>query len=91
MKLNTRFRTNEEPSRLDLLFTKEPEIIGDFNYRTLIGKSDHTLFEFGLEKEMKERRKVDYRKCRQNYSKTNFTELRKYFEETDWNKFDKAK
>ncbi len=76
MEGNTRFRTNEDSSRLDLQFTKEPEIIED-NYRTLIGKSDHTLFEFGLEKEMKERRKVDYRKCRQNYSKTNFTKLRK--------------
>ncbi len=91
MKENTRFRANEEPSRLDLLFTKEQEITEDLNYRTLTGKSDHILFEFGIEEEMEEGRKADYRKGSQNYSKTNFNELRKYFEEVDWSKFDETK
>ncbi len=53
VKENTRFETNEGPSRLDLLFTKEPEIIEDLNYWTPTGKSDHILLEFGIE-EMEE-------------------------------------
>ncbi len=60
MKKNTRFRINEEPSRLDLLFTKEPEIIEDLNYRSLIGKSDHILLKVGIEEDVEKGRKEDY-------------------------------
>ncbi len=59
VKENTRFRTNEESSRQDLLFTKEPEITEDLNYRTLIGKSDHILLEFGIKEGMEEGRSLE--------------------------------
>ncbi len=55
------------------------------------GKNDHILLEFGIGEGMEEGRKEHSRKGRQNYSKTNFTELREYFEEIDWVKSDKAK
>ena len=45
---NIRFRANEEPSRLDLVFTKEPEIIEEVIYRSPIRKSDYVLFEMEL-------------------------------------------
>ncbi|MPC98051.1 hypothetical protein E2C01_093401 [Portunus trituberculatus] len=40
---NTRFRNSEEPSRLDLLFTMEPEIVDSVEYKTPLAKSDHVL------------------------------------------------
>lgn len=39
---NTRFRDNEEPSRLDLLFTLESGVMDDVAHETHLGvKSDH--------------------------------------------------
>ncbi|MPC69390.1 hypothetical protein E2C01_063613 [Portunus trituberculatus] len=40
---NTRFRNSEEPSRLDFLFTTEPEIVDGVEYKTPLAKSDHVL------------------------------------------------
>ena len=37
-KGKTRFRGNEEPSRLDLLLTKELEVIKKVNYQCPLGK-----------------------------------------------------
>lgn len=35
---NTRYRENEEPPRLDLVFTKEPEIVDNMEYKRPAGK-----------------------------------------------------
>ena len=51
----TRFRNNEDPSRLYLVFTKEPNIVNEIKYKTPIGKSDHILIEV----ELKEKANVE--------------------------------
>uniref|UniRef100_A0A0P4VYJ0 Endonuclease/exonuclease/phosphatase domain-containing protein n=1 Tax=Scylla olivacea TaxID=85551 RepID=A0A0P4VYJ0_SCYOL len=48
MKDSTRLQGNEEPARLDLVFTKEPGIVEDMTYQSPFGKSDHVLTEFML-------------------------------------------
>ena len=84
---NTRFRGNEEPSRLDLVFTKEPEIIENVTYKSPIGKSDHVLIEMELKVRLDEIKRKDYTNSRFNFGKTNFKELQGYFEHVDWTDF----
>ncbi|MCD9088864.1 hypothetical protein, partial [Stenotrophomonas sp. SY1] len=48
---NTRYRNEEEPSRLDLIITSEPRIVDKIEYKTPIGKSDHILIELELNEE----------------------------------------
>lgn len=43
---NTRYRGGEEPSRLDLVLSKETDIIEDMNYSCPLGKSDHVMIRF---------------------------------------------
>jgi len=86
----TRFRGSEEPSRLDLLLTKEADIIGKINYRCPLGKSDHILIEFETNEGRDEERKEAHRNGRYNYGKADFEGLRKYFMEEDWSSFDEA-
>ncbi len=45
---DTRFSEIDKPSRLDLVFTKDVEIIETIHYDSPLGKSDHVLMEFNL-------------------------------------------
>ena len=38
VKESTRFQGKEEPARLDLVFTKEPEFVEDMTYQSPLGK-----------------------------------------------------
>ena len=84
---NTRFRGNEVPSRLDLIFTKEPDIIEKMIYKSPIGKSDHVLIEYILREGGKGKKNEDYKKEWYNFNRANFEQLKKYFEEAQWNGF----
>lgn len=59
-----KIRNNEKPSKLDLDFTKEPEIMVELKYLTPFGKSDHTLLKLEIkenvtnERNEKQRRKT---------------------------------
>ena len=44
----TRKRVNDEPSRLDLIFTDEEIQISDVKYYSPLGKSDHNLIAFNF-------------------------------------------
>ena len=44
----TRFRGSDNPSRLDLVFTSDPECIETVSYECPLGKSDHVLIEISL-------------------------------------------
>ncbi len=48
MKENTRFRGYDEPSRLDLIITRESDIVEEMNYKSCIGKSTHILIDYIL-------------------------------------------
>ena len=87
IKENTRFRGNEEPSRLDLLLTKELEVIRKVNYQCPLGKSDHVLIEFKVNDSIKEGRREEHKNGRYNYGKADFAGLRTFFAETDWNSY----
>jgi len=42
----TRFRANQTPSLLDLVFTRSLGEVGDINYEPSLGKSDHLVLKF---------------------------------------------
>ena len=45
---STRFQGRGKTRRLDLIFTKEPEIVEDIIYHSPLAKSDHVLIEFKM-------------------------------------------
>ena len=73
-KENTKFRSNQEPSRLDLLLTKELEVIRKVNYHCPLVKS-----VFKVNDSLKEGRREEYKIRRYNYGKANFEGLRSFF------------
>ena len=87
MKEKTRFRDNEEPSRLDLLLTKELEVIRKANYQCLLGKSEQVLIEFEVNYSIKEGRREEHKNGKYNDGKADFVGLRTFFTETDWSSF----
>ncbi len=69
---------------LDLLFTKkEPEHSPTIKYLSPNGKSDHVMLEVVLQDWEVLPFKEDYKNGRLNDTKTNFTELRKFFGSID--------
>ena len=75
----TRYRGEDEPSRLDLVFSKEPEVIETVRYKTPLGKSDHILLEYEVITDKMEEKREEHKIGRLNYWKTNFDELKKIF------------
>ncbi len=84
---NTRYRGGEEPSRLNLVLSKETDIIEDMNYSCPLGKSDHVIIRFCIKEKREESRCEDYKSQRFNYGKSNFEQMRRYFSEADWSTF----
>ncbi len=84
----TRFCGRDNPSRLDLMFTSD-EIIEKINYESPLGKSDHVLMEILMKAEMSGK-KENYKEERYRYNRANFENIRKYFEEVNWRKFEEA-
>ena len=84
---DTRFRGSDTPSRLDLLFTSDDEIIERIWCECPLGKSDHTLIGTTLTKGMVEI-KEDYKMERYRYNKANYEKLREFFGQVDWSRFD---
>ena len=44
----TRFRSDEQPLRLDLVFTEDPGIVNGIRYKSPINKSNHILIDIEL-------------------------------------------
>ncbi len=80
----------EEPSRLNLVLSKEADIIEDMNYNCPLGKSDHVMIRFCIKEKREESRCEDYRNERFNYGKTNFEQMRRYLGKMDWSAFTQA-
>ena len=80
----TRFRNNKQPSRLDLIFTKERDIVKEIKYKPPINKSDHILMEIELEDCLGGVRCEEYREGRPMYSKTDFEGFKEYLQGTSW-------
>ncbi len=65
----------DEPSRLDLIFTKELLIMDGVKYKSPIGKCDHVLIECILKEEGLNERNEEHRKEWFNYNKTDVLQL----------------
>ena len=80
----TRLRGSDEPSRLDLVFTKGISIKQGIEHHPPLGKSDHEVLEFDICTEQETRIKETHKNKRRNYVKANYEGLKKYFNELDW-------
>ncbi|MPC61423.1 hypothetical protein E2C01_055495 [Portunus trituberculatus] len=77
----TRVGGNEEALRVDLLFTKEIDVIEEMKYQCPQEKSDHLLTEFSLDSGSAVNKNELHKNDRYNYGKADSTELREYFTE----------
>ncbi len=84
VKENTRYRGEDEPSLLDLVFTKKPENEPSIEYLCPVGKSDHVKMEIEIKEEVPKFNE-EYKNERKNYAKADFTGLKKFYGELDWN------
>lgn len=91
VKEDTRFGGEGASSRLDLVFSTEPMVIEEMRVECPLAKSDHAVLEFKVIDEEKSRRNEEYKVGRWNYAKTDFGNLKKFFQETNWMKFKSAK
>ena len=78
----TRFRGNDRPSKLDLIFTRQPEDITDLNYGAPLGKSDHAVLDMKYWADIKNDTKQF--KGTYNYKKGDYIGLREYFKKVNW-------
>lgn len=89
IKEHTRQRGKDEPSRLDLAFTRDPDMITNTKYLPPLGKSDHPIIEMEilmgypvmLERET-------HKESRLNYGRADFKALKCYFKDTDWSEIE---
>ena len=86
----TRFRGDDKPSRLDLVFTKDPDGIDDITYGCPLGKSDHVIIELLMSENLKYIREENHRIGRLNYRRANYKAMKQYFTKVDWRDFDVA-
>lgn len=78
VKEMTRYRRDDEPSQLDLVFTKNPEIVPtSIECLSSARKRDHVMMEIDIHEDEVLKSNDDYKKERRNYAKANFTGLKK--------------
>ena len=88
---NTRFRGEDKPSRLDILFTKGINLETNINYECPFGKSDHAVLKIEIKGDIKGKQKKSYKKKRRNYAEVNYTVMKRFFNEIDWTKVKELK
>ncbi|MPC51869.1 hypothetical protein E2C01_045724 [Portunus trituberculatus] len=69
---STRYRGEEEPSLLDLVFTKKPEPPPSIQYLSPMGRNDHVTLELEIQEEDGISYRDDYKKERLNYARADF-------------------
>lgn len=85
VKETTRFRGDDQPSRLDLVFTKGIEILDKMVYKNPLGKSDHALIEFEIY-DIKKRGEEGTRiEGKFDYGKADLGKMNIFFSRVDWN------
>ena len=84
VKQETRCRGEEEPARLDLLFTKELDVAGDVVHEVPLGKSDHEVLRMEIDEKSEENGTEDHKKERRNYYKARYRDMQDFFEKIDW-------
>ena len=79
---DTRYRMGQNPSCLDLLFTKDEGVIENLKFGDKLGASDHVSFTFDVK--CKANRQSDD-KPRPNFFKGKYGEIKQYLQEVEWN------
>ena len=76
----TRRRGDDEPSKLDLIFTNEEMQVNEVKHISPLGKSDHDVLSFEFQCY------VEYSKSKEryNFSKGNYTSMRERLSESKW-------
>ena len=88
---STRFQGSINPTRLDLVFTKEPELVDQVRYQCPLGNSDHILLELDLSAAGGDKvRMEDHKNGRYHFGKADFMGLKQFYMDTNWRKFDEA-
>ncbi|MPC53917.1 hypothetical protein E2C01_047820 [Portunus trituberculatus] len=81
---STRYRWEEKPLLLNLVFTKKPEPPPIIQYLSPMGRSNHVI----LEMQIQEEDGISYREYskgeRLNYARVDFEKLRIYFADIEW-------
>lgn len=80
---HTRYRSDDEPARLDLVLTIGIQIKDELRYGCPLGKSDHVTIEIDTEVEVT-KEDESYKSNRLNYIKTDMENLRKFYEKVEW-------
>ena len=80
----TRLRGEEEPTMLDLVFTKKPETRPVITHLSPMGKSDHVVLEIEMENWKEKKCNEEHKKGRLNHAKSNFDGLNRFFSSIDW-------
>ncbi len=83
-----RFRADDVPSRLDLIFTKKPEITESVTYDSSLDKNDHVFIELQITETLKCLREDSHKIGRLNYSRIEYKGMKQYFTYADWSAFD---
>ena len=81
---NTRFRIDQEPSQLDLLFTNDELMISDVRYEHPIGKSDHVVLVFSFHGGEINDSSQDNSAAKPLWYKTDFKSLDNFYNSVDW-------
>ena len=76
----TRRRGDDEPSILDLIFTNEEMQVSEVKHMSPLGKSDHEVLSFNFQCYLN----YSKQKERYNFSKGNYTAMRKYLKDSNW-------
>ena len=80
---NTRIRGIDQPSTLDLVFTREENALENLEYKPPFGKSDHVVlcWDFIVAYDI-----IDHQesKCQFNFKKGDYEGLKGYFEDINW-------
>ena len=76
----TRYRENQEPSLLDLIFTNEEGMLQDLTHRPGLGESDHECLNFQLNCYKEEISKAS----RPNFLKGDYATIRGKLRNVDW-------
>ena len=80
----TRYRGDDVPTRLDLIFTRDISLRDKIEHVCPLGKSDHDVLEFELSVKIDIVNNNDCKGERLNYARANYDNLRKFFGATDW-------
>ncbi len=67
---NTRYRRDDKPARLDLILTKGLDLTKELSYGCPIGKSDHVIMEFEIDKQVNEGKREEMKKMEERNGRT---------------------